>query len=162
MYYGEIKTCDIANGVGVRVTLFVSGCTNHCYNCFQPQTWDFHYGKPFDAAAEQVIFAAQADEVIDALNLSENEKSAAKIILNTQIYPTDSNGRDRIFEIEDILYALEDKGFAWQNDAEGAKLFGSVILALLELYGINEMDFADVWLGKREIAPPKSASRARK
>ena len=57
MYYGEIKTCDIANGVGVRVTLFVSGCTNHCYNCFQPQTWDFHYGKPFDAAAEQVIFA---------------------------------------------------------------------------------------------------------
>ena len=33
MYYGEIKTCDIANGVGVRVTLFVSGCTNHCYNC---------------------------------------------------------------------------------------------------------------------------------
>lgn len=46
MYYGEIKTCDIANGVGVRVTLFVSGCTNHCYNCFQPQTWDFHYGKP--------------------------------------------------------------------------------------------------------------------
>jgi pyruvate-formate lyase-activating enzyme len=55
MYYGEIKTCDIANGVGVRVTLFVSGCTNHCYNCFQPQTWDFHYGQPFDAAAEQVF-----------------------------------------------------------------------------------------------------------
>lgn len=111
---------------------------------------------------DQVIFAAQADEVIDALDLSDNEKSAAKIILNTQIYPTDSNGRDRIFEIEDILYALKDKGFAWQNNAEGAKLFGSVILALLELYGINEMDFADVWLGKREIAPPKSASRARK
>ena len=56
MNYGQIKTCDIANGVGVRVTLFVSGCTNHCYNCFQPQTWDFHYGQPFDAAAEQIIF----------------------------------------------------------------------------------------------------------
>ena len=39
MYYGEIKNCDIANGEGVRVTLFVSGCTNHCKNCFQPQTW---------------------------------------------------------------------------------------------------------------------------
>ena len=38
MYYGEIKNCDIANGEGVRVTLFVSGCTNRCKNCFQPVT----------------------------------------------------------------------------------------------------------------------------
>lgn len=38
MHYGEIKNCDIANGEGVRVTLFVSGCTNHCEHCFQPQT----------------------------------------------------------------------------------------------------------------------------
>ena len=44
MYYGEIKNCDIANGEGVRVTLFVSGCTNRCKNCFQPQTWAFDYG----------------------------------------------------------------------------------------------------------------------
>ena len=69
MYYGEIKTCDIANGVGVRVTLFVSGCTNHCYNCFQPQTWDFHYGKPFDAAAEQVIFTELEKPFIRGLTL---------------------------------------------------------------------------------------------
>ena len=61
MYYGEIKTCDIANGVGVRVTLFVSGCTNHCYNCFQPQTWDFHYGKPFDAAAYHIHVTEHID-----------------------------------------------------------------------------------------------------
>ena len=46
MHYGEIKNCDIANGLGVRVMLFVSGCTNHCENCFQPQTWDFNYGTP--------------------------------------------------------------------------------------------------------------------
>ena len=47
MYYGALKKCDIANGAGVRVTLFVSGCTNHCPDCFQPQTWDFRYGRPF-------------------------------------------------------------------------------------------------------------------
>ena len=47
MYYGALKKCDIANGAGVRVTLFVSGCTNHCPDCFQPQTWDFCYGRPF-------------------------------------------------------------------------------------------------------------------
>ena len=49
MYYGALKKCDIANGAGVRVTLFVSGCTNHCPDCFQPQTWDFRYGRPFTA-----------------------------------------------------------------------------------------------------------------
>ena len=52
MHYCEIKNCDIANGLGVRVTLFVSGCTNHCENCFQPQTWDFCYGKPFTSETE--------------------------------------------------------------------------------------------------------------
>ena len=55
MYYGEIKNCDIANGEGVRVTLFVSGCTNHCKNCFQPQTWDFSYGQPFTQQTEEQL-----------------------------------------------------------------------------------------------------------
>ena len=47
MNYGEIKKTDIANGIGVRVTLCVSGCTRHCKNCFNAETWDFNYGKPF-------------------------------------------------------------------------------------------------------------------
>ena len=56
MNYCEIKKCDIANGEGVRTTLFVSGCTNHCEDCFQPQTWDFEYGKPFtDEIANEII-----------------------------------------------------------------------------------------------------------
>ena len=52
MYYGNIKKNDIANGKGVRVTLFVSGCTNHCKNCFQPETWNFDYGKPYTKETE--------------------------------------------------------------------------------------------------------------
>ena len=55
MYYGNIKTCDIANGEGVRTTLFVSGCTNQCKGCFQPETWDFCYGKPFTQETEEYI-----------------------------------------------------------------------------------------------------------
>ena len=47
MYYGEIKKCDIANGPGVRVSLFVSGCTHHCKGCFNVETWDFNGGKEF-------------------------------------------------------------------------------------------------------------------
>ena len=56
MNYGQIKNCDIANGNGVRVTLFVSGCTNHCKNCFnQPQTWDFAYGEALHARRSSAI-----------------------------------------------------------------------------------------------------------
>ena len=56
MHYGMIKKSDIANGEGIRTTLFVSGCRNRCKGCFQPQTWDFNYGKPFtDETAEQIF-----------------------------------------------------------------------------------------------------------
>ena len=47
MNYGEIKFNDIANGEGVRTSLFVSGCRHHCKNCFNEQTWDFAFGQPF-------------------------------------------------------------------------------------------------------------------
>ena len=73
MYYGEIKNCDIANGEGVRVTLFVSGCTNHCKNCFQPQTWDFDYGQPFTAETEQRILDLLAPSYISGLTLLGGE-----------------------------------------------------------------------------------------
>lgn len=111
---------------------------------------------------DSVIFAPLSDELIDVLALAENEKSLAKILLNTQMYPTDSNGRDREFEIADILHSLNGKIFEFQNNSEGPMIFGGVILSLLEFYNINEKDFADVWQGEREITPPKPASKARK
>ena len=52
MNYAEIKKADIANGPGVRVSLFVSGCRNHCPGCFNPETWDFDYGEPFTEKTE--------------------------------------------------------------------------------------------------------------
>ena len=73
MYYGEIKNCDIANGEGVRVTLFVSGCTNHCKNCFQPQTWDFDYGKPFTEETEAELFRLLSPRYIRGLTLLGGE-----------------------------------------------------------------------------------------
>ena len=69
MNYGEIKNCDIANGEGVRVTLFVSGCTNRCPGCFQPQTWDFSYGEPFTAETEEQLLSMLAPEYINGLTL---------------------------------------------------------------------------------------------
>jgi anaerobic ribonucleoside-triphosphate reductase activating protein len=73
MYYGEIKNCDIANGIGVRVSLFVSGCTNHCEECFQPQTWAFDYGKPFTQQTEADILNMLAPDYIDGLTLLGGE-----------------------------------------------------------------------------------------
>ena len=73
MYYGELKKCDIANGTGVRVTLFVSGCTNHCPGCFQPQTWDFQYGKPFTQETRQEIFTELEKPYVDGLTLLGGE-----------------------------------------------------------------------------------------
>lgn len=55
MNYGEIKKCDIANGEGVRVSLFVSGCTHHCKGCFNADTWDFQFGKPYTQETEDYI-----------------------------------------------------------------------------------------------------------
>ena len=73
MYYGEIKNCDIANGEGVRVTLFVSGCTNRCEGCFQPQTWDFEYGEPFTADTEARILEMLEPDYINGLTLLGGE-----------------------------------------------------------------------------------------
>ena len=73
MYYGALKKCDIANGAGVRVTLFVSGCTNHCEHCFQPQTWDFDYGQPFTSETEQQLLDLLAPSYIQGLTLLGGE-----------------------------------------------------------------------------------------
>lgn len=111
---------------------------------------------------DEVIFNAEPAEVIQQLDLSDAEKSLATIVVNTPMYPNDSNGRDRIFEIQDILHNLSGKIFEFKDQSEGSMVFGGVILALLELYNINESDFIDVWNGVREVSPPRPAHRAKK
>lgn len=73
MYYGEIKKCDIANGEGVRVSLFVSGCTHHCPGCFNEDTWDFHYGKEFTRETEEEILKDLEPTYINGLSLLGGE-----------------------------------------------------------------------------------------
>ena len=73
MHYCNIKNCDIANGSGVRVSLFVSGCRNHCKNCFQPETWDFSYGEEFTAEAEKRILEMLSPSYINGLTVLGGE-----------------------------------------------------------------------------------------
>lgn len=73
MNYGEIKKFDIANGEGIRVSLFVSGCTHHCKNCFNAATWDFSFGSPFTAETEEELLEALAPDYIDGLTVLGGE-----------------------------------------------------------------------------------------
>lgn len=73
MHYGEIKKNDIANGEGIRVTLFVSGCRNHCKNCFQPQTWDFEYGNEFTSETEEYILSLLDSDYVQGLTILGGE-----------------------------------------------------------------------------------------
>lgn len=95
MHYGNIKFNDIANGEGVRTSLFVSGCTHHCKHCFNPETWDFNYGKEFTKEIEDKIIDSLKPSHISGLTLlggEPMEPSNQKVLLEfvkriKQIYP---------------------------------------------------------------------------
>lgn len=73
MNYSVIKKFDIANGPGVRVSLFVSGCTHHCKGCFNPETWDFSFGQPFTDETEREILNALQPDYIRGFSLLGGE-----------------------------------------------------------------------------------------
>lgn len=73
MHYGNIKKYDIADGLGVRVSLFVSGCRNCCPGCFQPETWDFNYGNEFTAQTEEEIMEALKPSFISGFTVLGGE-----------------------------------------------------------------------------------------
>lgn len=85
--YGEIKTYDIADGPGVRVSLFVSGCRNHCKGCFNSETWDFDYGQPFTTMTVLDILAALNRDYITGFSLlggdpfePENQRTCSNLL----------------------------------------------------------------------------------
>ena len=87
MYYGNIKHFDIADGPGVRVSLFVSGCRHHCKGCFQPKTWNFRYGDPYTEETENRLMALLQPDYIDGLTLlggepmePENQRELVKLL----------------------------------------------------------------------------------
>lgn len=73
MHYAKIKTYDIANGPGVRTSLFVSGCTHRCQNCFNEETWDFEYGEPFTTETEDYLISTLRADYIKGLTLIGGE-----------------------------------------------------------------------------------------
>lgn len=86
MNYAAIKKTDIANGTGVRVSLFVSGCRRHCKNCFNSETWDFNYGNHFDENTMAEIIEALDKEYIQGFTLLGGE-------------PFEKENRETVFSI---------------------------------------------------------------
>ena len=98
MNYANIKFCDIANGTGVRTSLFVSGCRRHCPECFNAVAWDFAYGQPFDKAARNKVLGSLAPDYISGLSLlggepfePENQRALVPFLHDVRVlYPQKS------------------------------------------------------------------------
>ena len=95
MYYGSIKSYDIADGPGVRVSLFVSGCRHHCKGCFNAETWDFEYGRPYTKETEDAVIRMLGEEYIKGLTVlggepfePENQPEVAGLLKRAkEVYP---------------------------------------------------------------------------
>ena len=111
MKYGTIKKCDIANGPGVRISLFVSGCRHHCKGCFQPETWDFNYGNEFTQETEKEIIDALEPYYIKGLTVlggepfePENQRVLVKFLKDIRSrYPNKTIWCYTGYTLEDLL-----------------------------------------------------------
>ncbi len=132
MNYGEIKTTDIANGTGVRTSLFVSGCTHHCVGCFNEETWDFGFGKPFTKEVEDEIIESLRPAYVTGLTILGGEPM--EVVNQKALRPF----------IERIKNELPDKtiwiysGYVWEelNDKENKRCHGEDTDAILSMIDV--------------------------
>ena len=125
MNYAVIKKRDIANGVGVRVSLFVSGCRHHCKGCFNPETWAFDYGTPFTDATIREILDACDHDYIEGLSLLGGEpfepENQAALLSLTEAF-------DARFP-EKTIWCYT--GFSFENDLLAGKVGDPVTIRAL-------------------------------
>ena len=135
MYYGNIKYFDIANGLGVRTTLFVSGCRNHCKGCFQPETWDFKYGMEFTKEVEDEILESLDKPFVNGLTLLggdpfeiENQEVLLPFLRRVkELYSTLNSPKD--------IWAYT--GYIYDKDLiSGGKCFSKDTLEMLSLIDV--------------------------
>ena len=98
MHVGEVMTADVANGEGMRVSVFVSGCRNHCKGCFQPQTWDFSYGREYTPEIEQFIIDELSKSYYDGITIlggdpmePENQEPVLRLLRRIKKELSDKN-----------------------------------------------------------------------
>ena len=140
MHYGEIKKCDIANGPGVRVSLFVSGCRNHCPGCFNKETWDFCYGKPFTTETKDHIMELLKPDYIEGFSLlggepfePENQEELVRLLreieeMSGKLYSNTSQDKDlRVCKGAKRLAELVEEGISAEEAEEVLRGEGLII-----------------------------------
>ena len=118
MHYGKIESCSVSSGPGCRVTLFVSGCTHMCKNCFQPETWCFTYGEEFTEETMAVLLKLAEPSYISGLSLMggdpahpQNRPEVLRLARRfKKAYPEKSIWLWTGYLIEDIFEDLVDSG----------------------------------------------------
>ena len=178
MHYGAIKKCDIANGEGIRVSLFVSGCRNRCKGCFQPETWDFDYGNLFDGAAVEQILAALDNPSVRGLTIlggepmePENQPEILSLLRACkQKYPTKTvwlytgnlyeeltgdMGEHRTFlpitaEILSYVDVLVDGRYVEEEKSLGLRFRGSKNQRVIDMNETRRNGSVTIWEGCKE------------
>lgn len=167
MYYGAIKKYDIANGVGVRVSLFVSGCTHRCKGCFNPETWDFEYGNVFDKNASQEVLEALSPDYISGLTVLGGEplhpaniKSVYRLCMETRLrYPDKSiwiytgytyeTIKDYFPQILEEIDVLVDGRFIEEQKDITLKFKGSANQRIIDVQASIKSEELVLWEGER-------------
>ena len=131
MNYAEIKYCDIANGIGVRTTLFVSGCRHHCEGCFNPVQWDFAAGEPFTTEVEDQILQSLEPAYITGLTLLGGEPMEQEN--QAGLLPFLQRVKERFPEKGIWLYS----GFTWEQLTQGpSRAYGKLVPQILDLLDV--------------------------
>ncbi|MBR1630119.1 MAG: anaerobic ribonucleoside-triphosphate reductase activating protein [Lachnospiraceae bacterium] len=159
MYIGEVLAADCANGIGMRVSVFVSGCTNRCKGCFQPETWDFHYGVEYTQDMEDKILKELSRGYYDGLTILggepfelENQEEVARLvrrvrkeipertiwmytgfIYDQDLVPGGSRYGDKTDEILDNIDVLVDGRFVIEQKSIGLLFRGSTNQRIIDM-----------------------------
>lgn len=177
MHYGAIKYNDIANGEGVRVCLFVSGCTNRCPGCFQKETWNFEYGEPFTKEVEEKIIEGLSKSYVKGLTVLggepmevENQRALLPFLKrvremlptktiwlytgNTYEELTSPPGRyekaiDITKELIDMLDILVDGRFIEEKKSLGLRFRGSTNQRIIDIKKTRENGEIVIWEGSK-------------
>ena len=175
MHYGMIKKCDIANGEGIRVSLFVSGCRNRCPGCFQPETWDFNYGREFTEESENEIFSALDNPSVRGLTIlggepmePENQAALRPFLLRFKsrfpdktlwIYTGNTleelqgNHRNHTGETDEILSLVDvlvDGRYDEKKHSLGLRFRGSENQRVIDMNRTRESGKVTIWAGCME------------
>ena len=160
MNYAQIFDCDIANGPGMRVSLFVSGCTHHCEGCFNAQTWDFAYGKKYTSEITQALIQMLDRPYIKGITIlggepmePENQKDVLALLKGKRPCRASTLTAKEILSLADVLV---DGEFVMAQKDVSLAFRGSRNQRILDCKASLKSDTA-VWLSEYNPAQSKAS-----